>query len=326
MMSQTHIGYTYWQQPEQNLMPEVREIELPSGALMGVAVEGTGRSWPGSTEKAELPVTDAVNRQVRYLEIFRRGTLPFRCTVEPSENWITPSRDTAWITMQKRIYLEINWKIVPEGMHEVPVLIKGPEGESLTVIARIDNRSLPDTKIPEGTFMPEDGVISMEAASYHRAVTRKPLRWAEVPNLGRTRSAMITLPVTAPGNDPGGKAPRLEYRFLVTEAGSFEVISCLSPTLDFQGKGGMEFAVSIDDGAPVRVNMHPPGRAYLWNRWVSDNIIEASTELVIPQPGVHTLHWWRIDAAPVLQKIVIAPAGWNADSYLGPPESIRYRP
>jgi hypothetical protein len=30
MMDQTHIGYTYWQQPEEQVMPEVREIELPA--------------------------------------------------------------------------------------------------------------------------------------------------------------------------------------------------------------------------------------------------------------------------------------------------------
>ena len=29
MMDQTHIGYTYWQQPEENTMPEVIEINVP---------------------------------------------------------------------------------------------------------------------------------------------------------------------------------------------------------------------------------------------------------------------------------------------------------
>ena len=44
MMSQTHIGYTGWQQPEQDVMPEVRTIDLPERAAMGVAVEGERRA------------------------------------------------------------------------------------------------------------------------------------------------------------------------------------------------------------------------------------------------------------------------------------------
>jgi len=42
MMAQTHIGYTYWQQPEKNVMPEVKEISLPGDAEMGVSIEGSG--------------------------------------------------------------------------------------------------------------------------------------------------------------------------------------------------------------------------------------------------------------------------------------------
>ncbi|MDO9613044.1 MAG: glycosyl hydrolase 115 family protein, partial [Bacteroidota bacterium] len=42
MMAQTHIGYTYWQQPEKNSMPEVKEISLAELAEMGVSIEGSG--------------------------------------------------------------------------------------------------------------------------------------------------------------------------------------------------------------------------------------------------------------------------------------------
>ena len=27
MMDQTHIGYTYWQQPEKQIMPEVKYVQ-----------------------------------------------------------------------------------------------------------------------------------------------------------------------------------------------------------------------------------------------------------------------------------------------------------
>ena len=36
MMDQTHIGYTGWQEPRVNAMPEVTEIQVGEAAKMGV--------------------------------------------------------------------------------------------------------------------------------------------------------------------------------------------------------------------------------------------------------------------------------------------------
>ena len=55
MMSQTHIGYTGWQQPEQDVMPEVRTIDLPERAAMGVALEGERRQLPGERDAGAPP-------------------------------------------------------------------------------------------------------------------------------------------------------------------------------------------------------------------------------------------------------------------------------
>src|SRR5882724_819216 len=49
MMDQTHIGYTSWRDPPENVMPKVTEIEVPAEAQMGVTVEGTALSWPGAS-------------------------------------------------------------------------------------------------------------------------------------------------------------------------------------------------------------------------------------------------------------------------------------
>ncbi|MGG6314172.1 glycosyl hydrolase 115 family protein, partial [Paenibacillus macerans] len=47
MMDQTHIGYTYWNQPPVNAMPETGRVEELPGAEMGVAVEGSTEFWAG---------------------------------------------------------------------------------------------------------------------------------------------------------------------------------------------------------------------------------------------------------------------------------------
>ena len=103
------------------------------------------------------------------------------------------------------------------------------------------------------------------------------------------------------------------------------ISSHLSPTLNYHNDGGLEFAVSIDDEAPVRVNMHRQQNK-LWSQWVSENINVQQAEIQISKPGLHTLKWWRVDAGVVLQKIVITRDGMKDPSYLGPPESIRITP
>ena len=78
MMDQTHIGYTYWQQPVRNAMPAVQEIQVPAAAEMGVAIEGSEASWPGGAGgPAALPALSVFDRQPRYVEVFNRGQQPF---------------------------------------------------------------------------------------------------------------------------------------------------------------------------------------------------------------------------------------------------------
>ncbi len=326
MMSQTHIGYTTWQQPDRNNIPELTRIPVPAHADMGVSVEGSGRSWPGGDGRPELPVADPWNNQAHYLEVFNRGSVPFTCTIRPGEPWIRPDRNRLEIIEQERVYLSVDWSGVPAGIHQVPVHIGGPDGAEVVVYAWLDNRPMPESgqdtgKGAEAFFIPDNGIIAMEAASFQLARDSGQLVWQEVPNLGRTRSGMTTLPFTAGPSLPGPGAPCLEYRFMVRDTGAYTLHAYFSPTLDFLSKGGLESAVSLNGGEPVRINMHAPDRPYLWNRWVSDNIIVKEVPLHFSREGIHTLDWWRIDGAVVLQKLVLMPGGTDPDSYLGPPES-----
>jgi hypothetical protein len=73
MMDQTHIGYTYWQQPETNAMPKVEQIEIPVAAEMGVAIAGSAQWWPNEKREAVLPEFDSYQQQTQVVEIFNRG-------------------------------------------------------------------------------------------------------------------------------------------------------------------------------------------------------------------------------------------------------------
>jgi hypothetical protein len=325
MMSQTHIGYTYWQQPEQNKMPEVVEISVPETASMGVAIENSDQVWPGSDRKPVLPVFDALNRQQYYMEIFNRGSLAFNCTLTPSEPWIYSSDSSLTIQMQERVYLAINWSEVPEGRHSAMVEIKGAGNGTVPVYVEVDNRKTGLPLAGKEPFADNNGVVSMEAEHFSKAVQDEHIRWHVVPNLGRTGSSVITLPVTAGPSRPGGNSPRIEYEFYTRDTGLFVVQAYLSPTLNFHNTEGIRYAVSIDQEVPVIVNMHQQGRES-WDLWVANNINIPTTVHHIAGPGFHTLKWWRVDAGTVLQKIVIRRNDTADPSYLGPPEGIRIIP
>jgi Glycosyl hydrolase family 115/Gylcosyl hydrolase family 115 C-terminal domain len=322
MMSQTHIGYTYWQQPEQNNMPEVLTISVPNRALMGVALEQSTLAWPESDQEAILPLYDAQNRQEYYLEIFNRGSLEFNCSIVPGVDWIIPSADSFTLYSQERIWVSVDWEKIPDGKQSAFVEVIGPDNLRIPVMVKADNRKLPALWEDRELFIADRGMVSMEAAHFQRAIEDRAVKWTVIPNLGRSASAMISLPVSAPPSTPGENAPRLEYDFYVPDTGSYEISFYLSPTLNYHNNEGLCFAVSLDDGEKRTINMHEGETKSLWRMWVSDNINRQNITVEIGEAGIHTLQWWRIDAGIVLQKVVIRKKGSSDPSYLGPPESL----
>jgi hypothetical protein len=111
MMDQTHISYTYWQQPPEDVMPQVNQIDVPAKADMGVAVEGSS-NWYSSDNKTELqlPVFDSYNRQSYFLEIFNRGKAPFPYTVKSKSKLLKIDPSSATLEHEQRISITVDWR------------------------------------------------------------------------------------------------------------------------------------------------------------------------------------------------------------------------
>jgi hypothetical protein len=101
MMDQTHIGYTYWQEPRQNTMPAVKEIELPDTAAMGV--------------DAEAGAFDVFNKQRRYIDVFNKGKAPFDFTATTNAPWITLSAAKGTVDKQQRRWVSVDWNKAQTG-------------------------------------------------------------------------------------------------------------------------------------------------------------------------------------------------------------------
>lgn len=195
---------------------------------------------------------------------------------------------------------------------------------SLTVMHVSSSEIECDEAAGVNTFNGKDGYISMEADHYTKGINSRGIVWKVLPDLGRTGSSVTPFPVTAANQTPGGNAPQLQYQFCIDDTvSSIQLLAYFSPTLNFNNDEGLQYAVSIDDGAPQVVVLNKDdNQLKTWGKWVADNIIVKTTTHVVKKTGKHVLKYWMVTPAVVLQKLVIN-AGGLKDSYLGPPETRR---
>jgi|GEM_PF-14668 len=330
MMDQTHISYTYWQQPEKDVVPAVETISLKNVAEMGVAIEGSDGWWPHDTTAAVLLELDPYSRQNAFVEIFARGTLPIRYTLSAQDSSIRFSPHTDTTRTEERVYIDVDWQRAQKGKHRIPVTITGPNAARVVVYAVINNPDSPGRHDLRG-FVESNGVVSIEADHYSRMVRATNAGWERIADLGRTGAAMTPIPVTAPRVIPGKGTPCLEYDLHLFTAGRVRVQAYLSPTLNFRSDRerspkGLCYGVSLDGEPPQVMNMHErdtiPDWLYprWWNQAVSDNIKIVTSEHLVASAGDHVLKFWMVDPGVVLQKLVV-DAGGLKPGYLGPPES-----
>jgi Glycosyl hydrolase family 115/Gylcosyl hydrolase family 115 C-terminal domain len=334
MMDQTHIGYTYWQEPPRNVMPRVDVIQVPPAAELGVAWEGQqpfdpamlagGGGGPFRNREAALPEFDAYQRQSYWIDVFNRGQAPFEFTAHAGQPWVVVTPDRGKVELEQRLAVTVDWTKAPVGLDRVPITVTGPNERRVVIQAVVRNPAAPKRDEIIG-FVEGNGYVSIEAEHFTRAVAAAPISWQRIPDLGRTLSGMTALPVTAPSQRPAGGSPRLEYRMFLHDSGTVQLRAYLSPTLNYSGrKEGLRYAVSFDNESPQVVNMAADTALRSWEQSVADNVTTPLTRHHLDRAGEHVLNFWMVDPGVVLQRLVVDLGGVKP-SYLGPPESF-YRP
>ena len=337
--TQPHIDYgdverygpnAPWQQPELDdeaipdvIFPAVKRIEVPGGAEMGVAIDGSEQWWPAADSRAVLPKLSRWSSEPRrWIEVFNRGSKPFSYRIQSGARWLKVRRSSGRVGEQVRSTLRVDWSRAPKGTTRVPIAVSGA-GRRIVVTAVVDN----PTRRPRG-FVEAGGYVAMEANHFTRAVGANGVRWERLPGIGRTGDGMEPFPVTAASQTPGGGSPRLEYRMTLHSTGPVKVTAFLSPRNPTLSPDGLRYAVSIDGAAPQVVNITKATGAddtslnKQWERNTSDNVNRTTTTHRIGRAGTHTLKFWMVDPTVVLQNLVVDTGGVR-ESYLGPPESRR---
>ncbi len=321
MMAQINIGYTYWQQPELEVMPAVSEIHPRSGPSPAMAIDGSETAWPSYGAKpAVLPPLDTLTRGSRWIELFNRGDAPYEYRITSDQPWLIVDRASGTIEKTTRVNVTANWNAVPKGTNTATLSIETDAGEQLA--ARIDVVN-PEHALPRGFrgFLESDGVVAIEAPHYTRAINDGKVRWTTLPDFGRTLGGVTIAPVTAAERAPAGSTPRLEYDVFMQSSGEVEIDLHVAPSLDFQSGEGLRIAVSIDDAAPQVLKLDTWANEN-WDRAVAENIRRLRSTHTIGSPGKHTVKVWMVTPGVVLQRVIV-DAGGMRPSYLGPPESVR---
>ncbi|HEY1685926.1 MAG TPA: glycosyl hydrolase 115 family protein [Tepidisphaeraceae bacterium] len=322
MMDQTHIGYTNWQEPSRNIMPNVVRLEVPQAASMGVALQGSEAAWPGSDQKPELPGIDPftfLSQPPRWIEIFNRGKTPFDFSVTCDKPWVFIPITHGTITTDKKIFPFVNWSKVPTGNSIASIVITGSEGHSITISLPVFNPPAPTKESLHG-FAETNGYVSMRAEDFTKKVNATSAHWDVIPGYGREGSAMSIFPVTASSVVPPDQSPCLEYNMYIFHPGLAKVSALIAPTQAFVPGRGLRVAFSIDDGPPQVVDTLAHNSKADWERSVMDNIRAVPWNVAISTSGYHTLKIWMVDPGIVLEKILVDLGGLKP-SYLGPPES-----
>lgn len=316
MMSQTHIGYTSWNNPPLNKMPTITYIQPNKKAELAYFIEYGKRGRNGNS----MPAFDPINMQNYYVEIINKGIEKLNYTISAKQNWIKLSKLEGSIKWEEKVFVSIDWDLAPKKDINGELIVSGA-GKSDTIKVPIKNLNIQS----EG-YIENRGVVAFEAVNFSRKVDTKNVKWTKVPNLGRTHASIISEPVNIERQQLSQHSARIEYDFTLLNEAEVTVESFLSPTQDIKKTDGLWFAISIDDEEPQIINMNQkeiePDYEYpkWWNQSVGDHIKIRNSNHNKLAAGQHTLKVWMIDPGIVFQRFVIDTGG-KKPSYLGAPQS-----
>lgn len=319
MMDQTHLGYTWWQEPPVNVMPAVSQMQLWPEARMSVLSEGTTSFY----QKQELHF-DHFARQTRFFDVFNRGSKPFQFSVSADQPWVHVSIQQGTVISEQRVQVTVDWTHLQPGESTGTITVSQAQSAAraptfkIAVIASVAQGVTPSTL--DG-FAESDGLVAMEAEDTTARVAVATAHWGRIPDYGLTRSGMTIFPVTAASIRTTQNAPRLDYKMYLFDTGAMNLDVSVGPSLNFVPGRGLRFAVWLDDGQPQIVDALADLSEKTWAKVVSDEIRHVTVAMQVAQPGYHTLHLAMVDPGLVVERLVLAAPGSLKASYLGPPES-----
>ncbi|KAF2333700.1 glycosyl hydrolase 115 family protein [Flavobacterium daemonense] len=320
MMSQTHIGYTNWQQPDKNVIPGTNFVFYNPIVNKVIATEGTKEVLDGVLKsKADLRDLNSLDNKTTYFDLINCGERSYWYKIICDKNWINFSSREGLVKTEQRIIVSIDWNKAPKGATKSQFTVMG---DFLKYTFSLKTNNVNPNKVHG--FIESNGCISIEAQNYSKAINANAAKWTIIPNLGKTDSGVTIKPSNIKPFEISEQSPRLEYDVHFFSKGNVKVRAYFSPTINFKIGDGLKYGVGFDSEKPQIMNLNADSSEKAWAESVANNIKIITSSHTIEKSGNHILKFYGIDPALVLQKIVIeTEEGKVLESYLGPPESFR---
>jgi hypothetical protein len=350
MMDQTHLGYSYWQQPMRQSLPPLQYVQALEAGLNGdmrVAAEGQRGAIPGDDEyndhQLSLPLSSPFSHP-RWIEVFNTGVTNISYSVH-ADSFVTLSQTSGTLITdghgsQARIYAQIEFAKNPPraGTAAITVTSTSAAGakRSTTVHMPFRHDSIPDARFTG--FAEADGFVSVDPAAHPSLLPAgSPVPAAPFPSMqssldGDAPPYLFAIPdygiATGPlavGTIPAAQAPLMSIPFWAfSRGGNASVTVHFAPSLNTDAARPMVYSVSLDD-APARevqvVRDRPRGELPEgWAAAVTRERWESATGWSVGA-GAHLLRVGLLDTGLVLRKVVVDFGGVR-ESGLGPPGSV----
>ncbi len=351
MMDQNHISYTYWQQPEKDVLPKLKDplyISHTSEAFpIGLAVEGSETWWPGlhgdETAEIVLPEFCGNSQEGVWVDIWQIADRTLNIEISVLAPWLKVDKPAFVLDGEERVWLSLNTDTIPSlgaQKHNTRIQISCNKEAVYSITALWKPLDYSEARGSQ-VFAENQGYVAIEADNFASSKEGAGLQWRRMPGLGKTSAGVSPyidgLPI---GNIENMARTRellansyLEYQVLLAEPGLKRVELDISPDNNFLHDAGLRIGLSIGEGEKIIANIHTGefsgGQGAVdtnWDNAVADNIRRIYFDVEVKQAGLNHIRVWFVDPGLVLQRVILwsEPPSQNCSgpphqSYSGPP-------
>ncbi len=298
---------------------------VPSDEYSGEIVpEGYSSANEVTSEVFSLPTFNSLTNRSYFVDVINKGIQPLKWEVE-ADDWIRVSKISGQTENEERVWVSIDWNLVPASDVVNSVVRFKLNGSVYPV--NVEARKLKLEPNDKKLFVEDNGVVSIEAEDYTVLNNTTAGNWQTIQGLGRENDAVGAHPVTAKAFDVADaeSTPVLSYDFFSTSNGEAKLYFYCIPTQPINEDYQLRFSVSIDNGDPIIVNAvlkeEMDENNPEWKNNVLNSVTIQEVKSKLQEQGNHSLKIRMIDPGVVIDKIEI----WMKDkknTYFGAAETL----
>lgn len=344
MQLEQHIGFTRWNDDDYRY-PVVMKVEPAHRPRISVSRkddERTATKTFGAPMVIRVPDFQYAGCERVTLEIANSGcgSLHYRIRMEGGADgnhalpeWLEVSPMEKEVETLQEVALLCHRELLPARTQKVRLLIEdGDAAVAVEILGRAvpfaDRKETLDegAQLLEMTFLEQCGVIAMGAEHFCRRKDTARGGFQVMEGYGKFGSGVKVFPSTAAFGEEEDK-PELSYRFLISEAGEYQVEILTAPSNALEIGQSVNLLVSGGTGKAVKAEVIPAdyrGGDFRDGRWCAAALDQEHRACVTMEfgEGVQELVIGAMEAGTVIERLLIYKKGTVLPaSYLGPQES-----